>query len=314
MPTYNGSVNVRRQRRDAYADDYVELKPKSSVVGIRSADAPEVHYDDGSILRGQPGDWVLEGLDGKLVVVPAAIIAEHYEPVDGDNEAFQATVDAVAPINNPPEDQGPIPFAGEPDPAASGVHAETGVGSDPDVLAAEAEAVKGEQDRARGLGEGAERAETKEQVQSQDPDATGFGQHADKTPDQEWADLSDEEKRERAQETLARNQAEIENRLLEITTAAIEQDVISPEEGQTWRDTGEAPEGVSVRQDAEGGYVVERQTGTREAGDVTLGHDTDTGIASSEGPGNSTSEPRLEDHNTNLESEPPTVEPAPDEE
>lgn len=79
MEAFNAEANVRTQREAAYADRYVTVVPKGDLLGLRLDQGGELHYDDGSIVRLLPGDWVIEQPDGVLRRCSAATFLTSFE-------------------------------------------------------------------------------------------------------------------------------------------------------------------------------------------------------------------------------------------
>lgn len=90
MEVFNAEPNVRPQREAAYAERYVTVQPVAPLLALRLEQGGELHHDDGTVVRCQPGDWVVELPDGFLGRIASDVFASSFD-IGGDVEAFAAT-------------------------------------------------------------------------------------------------------------------------------------------------------------------------------------------------------------------------------
>lgn len=246
---FNGSREVAPQRKAAYK--YVSITLKAPQPALELPDGGEIHYDDGSIIQCDAGDWVVEGFDGQLRRIPrdtfalayevagkgaraATRRAEQFQPAEPHND------DAVPAVEDQARDE---QLPAEPARVPSEEAADTS-GEGPTTVPAEVDHLATAQAKLR---------------ESRAKDLTGQEKHA-------------------LQQAAVAAQQEAAAKLAAVVERAEEDGIVSEDEAIVWMDTGTPPEGVTIDHDGEQ-YVVTRAAAPEPE---TL-NPTGTGEAESEG-------------------------------
>lgn len=229
---FNGSREVAPQRKAAYK--YVPITLKAAQPALELPEGGEIHYDDGSIIQCDAGDWVVEGFDGQLRRIPRDTFALAYEIDKADTVTSRKRAAQRAEQYQPvePHNDDAVPAAGE-------------MARDEQLPTEPARVPSEEAADTTGDGPTTVPAEVDHLADAQA-----------KLRDGKAKDLTGAEKNA-LQQAAVTAQQEAAAKLAAVVEQAEEDGLVSEDEAIVWLDTGVPPEGVTIDHDGEQ-YVVSR--------------------------------------------------------